>query len=80
MNEEKQVLEGVFTDREPNTSTGRKLITTPLDANDNINKIDKLACITEIVLSLNKHDNADNLEDGRLSSILLNGSEEFTSF
>ena len=45
-NEEKQLLEGVFTDRELNVSIGRKLITTLLDANDNIIKIDKLACIT----------------------------------
>ena len=37
MNEEKQLPEGVFTDRE--------LTTTPLDGIDNIIKTDKLACI-----------------------------------
>ena len=44
-------------------------------------KIDKLACITEMVLRLDKF---DNLEDGRLSNALLKyhvtGSGEFTSF
>ena len=56
----------------------------PLDANDNIVKMDKLACITELVLSLDELNNTDNLEDGRLSNILLRyhvtGSEEFTCF
>ena len=36
-------------DRELNMSIGKKLITTPLDANDNIINTDKLACITEMV-------------------------------
>ena len=76
--------EGVFMDRELNASIGRKLISTPLDANDNIIKTDKLVCITEVVFSLNELDNTDNLEDERLSNILLSyhvtSSEEFTSF
>ena len=84
INEERQLLEGVFTDRELNASTGRKLITTPLDANNNIVKTGKLACITEMVLSLEELNNTDNLEDGRLSNILLRyhvtGSEELISF
>ena len=50
-NEEKQLLKGTFMDRELDASIGRKLITTPLNANDNITKMDKLACITEVVLS-----------------------------
>ena len=50
MSKERQLLEGVFTDRDLNASIGRKLITTPLDANNDIMKIDKLACITEMVL------------------------------
>ena len=83
MNEERQLLEGVFTDRELNASIGRKLITTPMDVKDNIIKIDKLACIMEMVLSLNELDDTDNLEDGRLSNVLLryhvSGSGEFTS-
>ena len=74
----------MFTDRELNTSIGRKLITTPLGANDNIVKTDNLVCIMDMVLSLDKFDNTDNLEDGTLSNVLLRynmtGSEEFTSF
>ena len=74
----------MFTDRELNASVGRKLITTPLDANDNIIRKDKLACVMEMVLSLDELDNTDNLEDGRLSNFLLRyhvtGSEEFTIF
>ena len=84
MNEERQLPEGVFTDRELNTFIGRKLITTPLDANDNIVKTDKMACVTEVVLNLDKLNNTDNLEDRRLNNVLLKnhvtGSEEFTSF
>ena len=41
-------------DREQNISIRKKLITTLLDANDNIVKMDKLACITEMILSLNE--------------------------
>ena len=43
--------------------------------------MDKLAFVTEMVLSLDKLNNTDNLEDGRLSNTLLRyhvtGSEEF---
>ena len=62
INKEKQLLERVFTDRELNVSIGRKLITTPLDGNNNIVKTDNLACVTEMVLSLDKLYNTDNLE------------------
>ena len=65
MNEEKQLQEGVITDRELNAPIGRKLITTLLDANDNIVKMDKLSHIMEVVLSLDKFDNTDNFEDRR---------------
>ena len=51
-NEENQLPEGVFTDRELNASIRWKLITTPMDTNDKIVKMDKLACVMEIVLSL----------------------------
>ena len=84
MNEIKQLLEGVLMDRELNVSVRRKLITTPLNENNDIIKTNKLASTTEMVLSLDELDNTDNLEDGRLSNILLRyhvtGSEEFTSF
>ena len=82
MKEDKQLPEGVFMDRELNISIERKLITTPLDANNNIIKTDKLACIMEMVLSLDEFDYTDNLEDGRLSNILLriHVTEKLTSF
>ena len=44
-------------DWELNASIGRKLITTPLDVNDNIVRKDKLAFTMEMVLSLDKHNN-----------------------
>ena len=54
MNYERQLPERVFTDRKLNVSIGRKLITTPHNVNDNIVKMDKLACVTEVVFSLDK--------------------------
>ena len=69
-------------DWELNASVGRKLITTPLNANDN--KMDKLACVTEMVLSLDKLYSTDNLENGRLINILcryhVTGSKGFRHF
>ena len=83
-NDGKQLPEGVFMDRELDVSIRRKLVTTQLDANDNIVKTGKLACLTETVLSLEELDNTDNVEDGRLSNVLfrydVTGFEEFTSF
>ena len=51
-NEEKQLPEGVFMVSKLSTSIERKMITTLLGVNDNVVKIDKVACITEMVLSL----------------------------
>ena len=39
MNNERQLPEGVFMDRELSASLGKKLITTPLDASDNLSKL-----------------------------------------
>ena len=63
--------EEVFTHRKLNTFIGRKLIITPLIAKGNIIKMDKLANVMEVVISLDKLDNTDNLEDGKLSNVLL---------
>ena len=63
--------EEVFTHRELNTFIGRKLIITPLIAKGNIIKTDKLANVMEGVISLDKLDNTDNLEDEKLSNVLL---------
>ena len=83
-NEERQLLGGVFMDRELNTSIGRKLITTPLDANNYIIKTDKLACITEVVLSLDELNNTVKLENRKLRNIPhryhVTSSQEFMGF
>ena len=84
MDEERQLPKETFTDRELNASVGRKLITSPLDANDNTVKTDKLAHVMEVVPILDKLHNTDNLQNRRLSNVLLRhhvtGSAEFTSF
>ena len=83
MNEEKRLLDGMCTDRELNASVGRKVIML-LDVHDDIVKMDKLVDVMEMVLSLDELDNTDNLENGRLSNMLLRlhvtGSDEFTCF
>ena len=60
------------------------MITTLLDTNEKVVKTEKLACITEVVLSLEEFDNTDNLEDGNLSNVLRRhhviANGEFTSF
>ena len=83
-NEERQLMKGMLTGRELNIFVGRKMITIPLDASNNIVKMDKLACIMEVVFSLDELNSTSNLENGNLNNILLRyhviGSEEFTSF
>ena len=80
-NEEKLLPKGKFTGRELSKLVGRKVVNTPLDTNENIVKTDKLAGVMEIVISLDKVDNTDNLENRRLSNVLLRyyvtDSEEF---
>ena len=70
-NEERWLPEGTFMGRELNVLIGRKVITMLLDDNDHVIEIDKLACIMEMVVSLDELDNAENLENGRLNNILL---------
>ena len=83
-NKQRLLMKGKFTGRELSTFVGRKVITTPLDTNENIVKTGKLVVITKMVISLDKLDNTDNLETGRLSSVLIRyyvtDSEEFTNF
>ena len=83
LHEEVQLPEGVFMDRELNLFILTEVITL-LDVNDNIMKMNKLRGVTEMVLSLNKLNNSDNLEDGKPSNALLTyhvtDSEGFTSF
>ena len=81
MNKERWLLEGIFMDRELNMSIGRKVIML-LDVHDHTVKMDNLAGVTEMVLSLDELNNTDNLEDRSLSNILLRhhvtGSGEIT--
>ena len=79
---ENKPLNGTFMGRERKVFARKKMITTLLDTNENVIKTHKLAGVTEVVLSLDELNNTDNLEDGRLSNILLGyqvtGLEEFT--
>ena len=83
-NGEKILPEGVFTAGELSTFVGRTLLINPMDASENIIKMNKLAGITEMLVSLNELNNSDNLEDGKPSNVLLRhymtSSEEFMNF
>ena len=84
MNEERQLPKRTFACRELSVFVGRKVITALLDTNKSVVKMDKLEHVTEVVISLDKLDNTDNLEDGRLCNVLLRyhvtANGEFTSF
>ena len=77
---EKWLLERVAMDRELSEFVERMVIML-LDAHDHVVKTDKLADITEMVLSLEELINTVNLKDGRLNNVLLRlhltGSEVF---
>ena len=85
-NEEKILPKGMLTFVEKN------LIITPLDADENVSKTNKLtnkltnkfAGVTEVIMSLNELDDTDNLQNGRLSNVLLRhyltSSKAFTNF
>ena len=60
-----------FTVSELSTFIGRNLLFTPLNSSKNIIKTNKLAGITEMVISLNELNISDNLEDGKPSNVLL---------
>ena len=83
LNGEKMLPEGTFMASELSKFIGRNLLITPLDGSDNITKMNKLAGVTEMVISWNELDNnSDNLEGGKPSNVLLTyhvtDSEEFT--
>ena len=71
MNEERQLPKGTFIGRELNTAVERKVIIIPLVAKGNITKMDKLADVMKMALSLDEFNNTDNLENGRLNNTLL---------
>ena len=65
-------------------SVRRMVIITPLDTNKNVIKMDKLAGVMEMALSLDKFDNTNNLEDESLRNVPLRhhmtGSDTFMCF
>ena len=67
-NGEKMLPEGVFTDSELIAFVGRYLLIIRMDGSENVIKTNKLAGITEIVISLNEL-NSDILEDGKPSNV-----------
>ena len=75
---------GVYMDKELNSLIGMELKSQMLDFRNDILRINKLEGITKMIISLNKLDNSDNLEDGRPSNILftyhVTSSERSTLF
>ena len=75
---------GVYTDKELNTLLGMELKSQILDSHNDILRTNKLEGIKKMIISLNKLDNSDNLEDGRPSNILVTyyvtSSECYTLF
>ena len=61
---------GVYTDKELNSLIGTELKPQMLDSCDDILRTNKLEGIMKMIISLNKLDNSDNLEDGRPSNVL----------
>ena len=75
---------GVYTDKELNSLIGMELKSQMLDFRNDILRTNKLEGITKMIISLNKLDNSDNLEDGRSSNLLftyhVTSSEHYTLF
>ena len=57
-------------DKELNSLIGMELKSQMLDSPNDVLRTSKLEGITKMIISLNKLDNSDNLEDGRPSNIL----------
>ena len=75
---------GVYTDKELNSLIGTELKSQMLDSRNDIQRTNKLVNGTKITISLNKLNNSDNLEDGKLSNTLftyyVTSPEYFTHF
>ena len=71
-------------DKELNSLIGMELKSQMLDSRNDILRTNKLERITKMIISLNKLDNSDNLEDGRPSNVLftyyVTSSECYTLF
>ena len=57
-------------DKELNSLIGTELKSQMLDSHNDILRTSKLERIMKMIISLNKLDNSDNLEDGRPSNVL----------
>ena len=75
---------GVYMDKELNSLIGTELKSQMLDSRNNILRINKLERITKMIISLNKLDNSDNLEDEKPRNVLfthsVTSSECYTLF
>ena len=75
---------GVYTNKELNSLIGTELKSQMLDSHNDILRTNKLERIMKMIISLNKLDNSNNLEDGRPSNVLLTyyvtSSECYTLF
>ena len=60
----------VYTDKELDSLIGTELRSQMLDSHDDVLRTNKLEKIKKMVISLNKLNNSDNLEDGRPSNTL----------
>ena len=72
LNTSKKIVlnKGVYTDKKLNSLIGMELKSQILDFHNDILRTNKLEGITKMIISLNKLDNSDNLEDGRSSNVL----------
>ena len=61
---------GVYTDKELNALIGMELKSQMLDFRNDVLRTNKLENVMKMVISLNKLDNSDNLEDGLPSNAL----------
>ena len=75
---------GVYTDKELNSLIGTELKSQMLDSCNDLLRNNKLKKVTKMVISLNKLDNSDNLEDRQPSNALfthyVTGPEYSTCF
>ena len=61
---------GVYMDKKLKSLTGTELKSQMLDSRNDVLRTNKLEKITKMIISLNKLDNSDNLEDGRPNNVL----------
>ena len=75
---------GIYMDKELNSLIGMELTSQMLDSHNDILRTNKLEKVTKMVISLNKLDNSNNLEDGRPINVLftyyVTSSERYTLF